>query len=234
MTNDGEQPLEVTAEMLAPQRVLAAAPDPYAGRVDFERGMSYAPPVTLALVLACAVVFGFELATGALADEASIVAAGALHRPSMIAGGEWWRVGSAMFLHGGVDHLLGNLLALYVVGMALEHATGRARMATTYAVAGITGGLASVAAHDGPSVGASGAIFGVMAAVVAFLVRHRARFYVRDARIGTVLAGWAAFQLVIGFVQPHIDNVCHLGGLLGGAALGFLLPPRRPDRPLTA
>jgi rhomboid protease GluP len=140
--------------------------------------------------------------------------------------GEWWRLISAMFLHGSVDHILGNLIVLYIVGLACEHAFGGAQTAVLYFASGIAGGLLSIAAGPGPSVGASGAIFGVIAAVVVVLYRYQDRFYVRDKRIGFVLLVWAGWQILTGLASPFIDNFAHLGGLAGGALAALVLRPR--------
>src|SRR5436309_817992 len=134
--------------------MLAPGTDP---RVDFERGMRIAPPLVLALITANVALFGWELATGALASRDSIVEAGALVRDRVLAG-EWWRLESATFLHAGWDHLLGNCLVLYVVGMACEHAFGFVRTAIVYFTSGLAGSFLSAALSPGPSVGASGAI----------------------------------------------------------------------------
>src|SRR5947208_1632145 len=125
-------------------------------RVDFERGMRTAPPLILLLIAANVALFGWELAAGALASRESIVEAGALVRDRVLAG-EWWRLESATFLHAGWDHLLGNCLVLYVVGMACEHAFGFVRTAIVYFTSGLAGSLLSGALSPGPSVGASGA-----------------------------------------------------------------------------
>jgi rhomboid protease GluP len=170
-------------------------------------------------------MFGWEIAAGALADRDTIVEAGALVRERVLAG-EWWRLMSAMFLHGGVDHVLGNIIVLYIVGLACEHAFGGARTALVYFASGIAGGLLSVAAGPGPSVGASGAIFGVIAAVIVVLYRWQDQFYVRDKRIGFVLLVWAGWQILTGLASPFIDNFAHLGGLAGGALVALPLRPR--------
>ena len=114
---------------------------------------------------------------------------------------------------------------LYVVGMACEHAFGFARTAVVYFTSGLTGSLLSTTLSPGPSVGASGAIFGVVAAVVVALYRHQKRFYLRDKRIGFVLLVWAAYQISTGLLSPYIDNYGHLGGFAGGATAAWLLKP---------
>jgi len=217
-----EKPIIITPDMLAPQR---GAPSRGAGRIDFERGMRHAPPLILFLILANLGMFTWEIAAGALADRETIVEAGALVRERVLAG-EWWRLISAMFLHGGVDHILGNLVVLYIVGLACEHAFGGAQTAVVYFASGIAGGLLSIAAGPGPSVGASGAIFGVIAAVIVVLYRWQDRFYVRDKRIGFVLLVWAGWQILTGLANPFIDNFAHLGGLAGGALAALVLRPR--------
>jgi rhomboid protease GluP len=216
-----EEPILITPDMLAGVERRGGG----GGRIDFERGMRHAPPLILFLIAANLAMFGWELAAGALADRDTIVEAGALVR-DRVAAGEWWRIVSAMFLHGGFDHVLGNVVVLYIVGLACEHAFGGARTALVYFVSGVTGALLSVAAGPGPSVGASGAIFGVIAAVVVVLYRHQDRFYLRDKRIGFVLAMWAGWQILTGLANPFIDNFAHLGGLAGGALAALPLRPR--------
>jgi rhomboid protease GluP len=196
------------------------------GRTDFERGMSYFPRLTLVLVVILVVVFGWQLATGALASEEAIIAAGALHRERVLVHGEFWRLLTATFLHGSIDHLIGNCLVLWIVGMACEHAVGRTRTGLIYFAAALGGSLLSLAMGPGPSVGASGAVFGLSAAVVAFLYKYQRLFYLRDKRIGFVLGLWSLWQLGIGFLTPFVDNAAHLGGLVAGAALVMLMRPR--------
>jgi rhomboid protease GluP len=198
-------------------------------RVDFERGMRYGAPLTLGLIAVLAAVFGWQLATDALTNEASIAAAGALVRDRVLAG-EGWRLLSAAFLHGGVDHLIGNCISLYVLGLACEHAFGARGMAVLFLGSAIGGSLVSLATSPGPSVGASGAIFGLMGALVLVLHRQRHRILVRDKRIGVVIAAWAGYTFLLGAADPVVDNGAHLGGLLAGALLGALVPVRLLDK----
>lgn len=212
-----EEPIPITPDMLARSDRV--------GKIDFERGMRRLPPLVAVLIVANLAMFGWELAAGALADREAIIEAGALVRDRVLAG-EWWRVVSAMFLHGGPDHVLGNVVVLYIVGMACEHAFGGARTALIYFTSGVLGAATSLAAGPGPSVGASGAIFGLIAAVVVVLYRHQRRFFIRDKRIGFVLAVWAGWQILTGFASPFVDNFAHLGGLAGGGLTALVLAPR--------
>src|SRR5487761_1073746 len=141
--------------------------------------MAHWPPIALALITANVGVFVWEAATGALANTEAIIAAGALHRPE-VARGEYWRLLSSMFLHGDTSHLIGNCVVLYILGMACEHAVGVPRSLEIYLLCGLAGSLLSVLTEPGPTVGASGAIFGLMGCTAAFLYRHRRQFYLRD------------------------------------------------------
>jgi rhomboid protease GluP len=236
----GEEPILITPDMLV-RRPPPRSGKPADGRIDFERGMRRMPPVVLAIILGNIAVFAWEIASGAFLDpkaqiEAGIAGprlfdAGALVRAEVLAG-EWWRMFTAMFLHGGVNHIIGNMIVLYIVGMACEHAFGPSRTTLVYFGSGVAGSALSLLASPGPSVGASGAIFGVVAAVVVMLYRHQDRFYVRDKRIGFVLAAWAAWQLLTGFLTPFIDNFAHLGGMIGGATAALLLTPRLTTSPV--
>ncbi|MGQ0715259.1 MAG: rhomboid family intramembrane serine protease [Gemmatimonadaceae bacterium] len=220
----GQQPIRITADMLEPE----PPPDP---RIDFEQGMSYAPPATLLLIVAIGVVFAWELSVEALKDQPSIIAAGALVRERVVQG-EWWRLLSATLLHGGVEHLIGNAVSLYILGMASEHAYGTRSMLLVYLVSGVAGSLLSVANGPGPSVGASGAIFGLMGAVLVLFWKHHDDLLVRDKRIGVVIAVWAAFTIATGFVTPMIDNAGHVGGLLGGMMTAWVMRPKILERKL--
>lgn len=217
-----ELPLPITPDMLLSRRR------------DFERHLSRRPPLTLALMGALALVFAGEVARGALDSTAAIVEAGALLRRAVVEG-EAWRLVSATFLHGGVGHLAGNLIALYILGMLCEHAFGARQLAVLYVLSGLAGSALSLITTPGPSVGASGAIFGLQGAAIVLFRRHRDRLLVRDRRLGVVLLAWAAFTILGGLASPFIDNGAHAGGFLGGALIGWwlhpvVLEPMSPDR----
>lgn len=231
------EPILITPDMLVrrasparPRAVTAAD-----SRIDFERGMRRIPPVIVLIIAVNAAVFAWEIASGVFVSSkqmieaglqgATLIDAGALVRAKVLAG-EWWRMVSAMFLHGGFDHIIGNMIVLYIVGMAAEHAFGPTRMLLVYFAGGLAGSALSLLASPGPSVGASGAVFGVLAAVVVTLYRHQKHFYVRDKRIGIVLAGWAGYQLLTGFLTPFVDNFAHLGGIIGGALAAMVVDSR--------
>jgi rhomboid protease GluP len=207
-----EAPLRITPDMLLSRRV------------DFERRMSRVPPVTLATLALLAVIFVAEVRMGALESRESIIAMGALAR-ERVAAGEYWRLLTAPWLHGGTEHLIGNGIALYILGMVCEAAFGPVQFIVLYVLSGLAGSIVSALVSAGPSVGASGAIFGLQGAAIVLLRRERERLLVRDRRVGFVLLIWAIYTIVGGLTDPFIDNGAHIGGALGGALIASRLHP---------
>lgn len=193
-------------------------------RVDFERRMRRLPPMTLAVIGVLVAIFGMELGLEILDSPEALLLVGALSRDAVMQG-EWWRLVTAVFLHGGVEHVVGNAIALLVLGMVCEHAFGRVQFAWLFVMSGIAGSVLSMLAAPGPSVGASGAIFGLQGAAVVLFRRHRERLLMRDRRIGVVLIVWAVYTIATGLVTPYVDNGAHIGGFLGGALLARGLHP---------
>lgn len=131
--------------------------------------------------------------------------------------GEWWRLLTAAFLHAGLLHIGFNMYVLYVLGPPLERAFGAGRFLTLYLMAALGGSVASYAtsAPNTLSVGASGAVFGLMAAHLVVGKRFR-----RDISQVAILL---AINVAIGFVLPNIDWRAHLGGAAVGAAIAFVM-----------
>lgn len=220
--------------MVEPERALRITPDMLIRRrVDFERRMRRVPPVTVALGAVLAAVFAAEVWLDILDSAEALLVAGALSRDAVLAG-EWWRLVSAVFLHGSLEHLLGNLVALFILGMVCEHAFGRLQFLWLFVASGIAGSVVSMLTSAGPSVGASGAIFGLQGAAVVLFRRHRERLLVRDRRIGIVLLVWALFTIAQGVLTPFIDNGAHVGGFVAGALLARGLHPVVLDPPSDA
>jgi len=134
-----------------------------------------------------------------------------------IADGEWYRLVTAMFVHGSVFHLLFNVWALWLVGPLVESVAGRWRYLALYLTCGLAGATASYVFNDPRtlSVGASGAIFGLFGAV---LVIQR-----RMGRQATEVLALIGLNLVLGFVIPNIDWRAHVGGLVAGMVLTAVL-----------
>lgn len=186
--------------------------------------------VTRGLVVANVVVFALTALDGAgwlaLGDPEVLYRWGANFGPATLEG-QWWRLLSSMFLHAGVLHLGFNMYALWIGGRLVERLFGHVGFAALYAFAGVLGSVASVLWDPrAPSVGASGAVFGVFGALLGFLLRRRHLLPVemlRPLRRGVVTV--VVLNVLFGFVAPGIDNAAHLGGLAGGLASGLLLAP---------
>jgi membrane associated rhomboid family serine protease len=167
--------------------------------------------------------------TAAILDErlndntVSLIEFGAKNR-LLIGSGDWWRLVTAAFLHQGFLHLAINMYALWVLGSFCEVLYGRARYLLIYLGAALGGSLASYYLTDQNSVGASGAVFGLLGAALVLGFRHQKRL---PAVMGRKLRGsllfWLAVNLALGMLIPVIDNWGHLGGLVGGSALALFL-----------
>ncbi len=143
---------------------------------------------------------------------------GALFGPA-VADGEWWRIVTSGFLHARTPmHVLFNMLALFNLGAVLEIAFGRARFAALYAFSLLAGSLGVlIASPDAPTVGASGAVFGLMGAVV---VAQRVRgIDPWSSGVGAVIG----INLLFTFTVPNISVGGHLGGLAGGLVAAWIL-----------
>ncbi len=150
--------------------------------------------------------------------------------------GQWWRLLTYMFLHGGLMHIAFNMWCLWDLGALCESLYGRWTYAAIYFVTGIAAGLASVGWNPGVlSVGASGAIFGLAGALIASF--YLGEFSVpRFAIQGTLrsLLFFVGFNVLFGSMISGIDNACHAGGLISGLIVGALIARLAPqqDQPL--
>jgi rhomboid protease GluP len=148
-----------------------------------------------------------------------------LDKGAMYDAGEYWRLLSVALVHGSFIHLGFNMYALWIIGPIVEALYGPGRFAGIYLVCAAAGSAASFATSANPAVGASGAVFGLFGALLVADRVHKPAL-TRNARNLTLQIGMLiAINLVIGFSIPRIDNAAHIGGLLAGAALGFLLVP---------
>lgn len=148
--------------------------------------------------------------------------------------GEWWRMASSMFLHNGMMHIALNMLGLYSVGITVERLYGPRLFALIYLGSGLVGSALSLhfAAQAAVSVGASGAVFGIAGALVVGIWEHRRQLPRSISKQTLVNAGiFILYSLAQGFAQQGIDNAAHIGGLLAGSVLAYLLPEQLdPDR----
>lgn len=177
-------------------------------------------PVTTLLLIAIVVVFVADVATGLQFTQL-----GADQR-SLVLAGQWWRPVTSMFLHGGLVHLLLNAWVLYQLGSLCEIMMGSRQMLGVYLVSGLAGSFASLAWQEGASVGASGAIFGLMGALIAFLLRRREMLTPYAKSLLKQLVVWAGINVFLGMSMPRIDLAAHFGGFVMGFLLGLAVKGR--------
>ncbi len=151
----------------------------------------------------------------------------------LVRDGEWWRLISSMFLHASFIHILLNGFALYMLGGMTERLLGPARMVVIYFLGGIAGGLFTIYLGNSQavSIGASGAIFALLGGLIGYLFRHRLAYGPAGrAQLNNLLFNAVLNFVIFGFI-PQVNSLAHLGGMVSGMILGYLLPLyRAPDR----
>ncbi|HEV7508198.1 MAG TPA: rhomboid family intramembrane serine protease [Thermoanaerobaculia bacterium] len=182
-------------------------------------------PVTSILLVAIAAVFVLETVRGGSTSTQVLLALGADY-PPLVQQGEYWRLVTSLFLHIGFLHLALNGWALYQLGGLFELLLGSGRLLLVYFVSGIVGSIASNLFTHALSAGASGAIFGIMGAIIAFLAKRRENLTPQAKSLLMQLLLWAGINVFLGFTTPGIDNAAHLGGCAAGLAIGFFLKER--------
>ncbi len=190
--------------------------------------LTYALLAALAAVFACEFVFGIGPVTGLLDPSIKTLAAlGALDKALVLEDGQWWRLFTAPLLHGGLLHIAFNSIALFFAGAVLENVIGRVWFAGVFAVSAVTGSAMSLLINSETliSVGASGAIMGLFAAAFAVAYRYPVASPMRTFLISGSLRVLIPSMLPLfgGLTGERIDYAAHLGGALGGAAVGALL-----------
>ncbi len=194
------------------------------------------PEVTLALIAINVIAFLFEGSfsfgggpTGSVWEEGALFGSIRGFPTLGVAHGQWWRLVTSGFLHENLLHIGFNMYVLYILGQMLEPAIGRLRFGVIYGVSLLTGSLGAllVTPHS-PTVGASGAVFGIMGAAA---VEMRAR---EIPLMQSGVGGLILINLVISFTIPGISWGGHVGGLLGGALAAFVFQQaaRRRAQPI--
>lgn len=180
--------------------------------------------VTVSLIAVNVLVFLVLEIMGDTEDPEFIRACGGQFPPELLENGEYWRLISCTFLHFGVMHLLNNMILLGAAGQILENALGHFRYLLLYLAAGIGGSslsfLQMVYSHKyAVAAGASGAIFGIIGALLWIVIINRGHYETLTTR-GLLLM--IALTLYSGYSHGGIDNWGHIGGLLGGFAFGSI------------
>ena len=186
------------------------------------------PVATPVFIVACIAVFAVMVASGVPVFGPSAVQLrdwGANDGSRVVLRGEYWRLITGVFIHGGLIHLAVNMWSLLVIGPLVERLYGNMAFAIVYLAAGVGGAIASIAAFPGRTgVGASGAICGLLGALVAFLITHRRSIPASLLKsLGSNVLGVIIFMVILGRIVPNIDQEAHFGGLAVGFLSGLLL-----------
>ena len=190
------------------------------------------PICTIGLIVINVAYFLYLSFGGRTEDGMYMLEQGAAFTPFIVAYKEYYRLFTAMFLHFGETHLMNNMLTLGVVGTNLEPVVGKVRFLLIYLLSGLGGNLLSVwydmqTADYAISAGASGAVFGLTGALLAMTIIGR-------GRVGTVtrqgMLFMILFSLYLGFTGSGVNNFAHIGGLLTGLIITFLVGPRKRHR----
>jgi membrane associated rhomboid family serine protease len=155
-------------------------------------------------------------------NASDLLAWGANFKP-VTTDGQWWRLFTSIFLHGGLMHLLANMYALLFIGIFLEPQLGKTKYLLVYLFTGIVASLTSLWWHDATvSVGASGAIFGLYGVFLGLLLtKALPKAFANKAFLTSILL-FVGYNLLMG-LSAGIDNAAHIGGLLSGLIVGFIL-----------
>jgi membrane associated rhomboid family serine protease len=173
------------------------------------------------LVIICVAVFVLQVTNEAITEQYALVSAYVLSRP--------WTLITSMFLHGSVEHLFYNMFALALFGFILENIIGSKKFLLLYFVAGIIAGLGTVPFYEA-SIGASGAIFGVLGALAVLKPRMRVYISYVPMPMSAAVIVWAAGDLIGFFAPSGVAHAAHLFGLAFGLILGFYLKKKYGER----
>lgn len=185
--------------------------------------------MTVLLAAVNVIVFLALSIQGMTEDAEFMLHHGAMYVPYVAEGDEYYRLFTCMFLHFGFEHLMNNMVVLLIVGWNLEMAVGKVKYLFLYIGSGLCGNVVSAiwdirTGEYAVSAGASGAVFGMIGALLYVALRNR-------GRIGDISGRGIAFMVIVtlyyGFSNTGVDNAAHVGGLLSGFLLAVLLYRKR-------
>lgn len=188
--------------------------------------------MTVLLVSVNVIVFLVLSMQGMTEDAEFLLHHGAMYVPYVAEGGEFYRLFTCMFLHFGFEHLMNNMIVLLIIGWNLESIIGKTRFLLVYMASGLCGNIVSAlwdisAGEYAVSAGASGAVFGLIGALLYVAICNR-------GNIGDISGRGIVFMIVImlyyGFVNTGVDNAAHVGGLLSGFFFAVLLYRKRKSK----
>ena len=184
---------------------------------------------TVALIVINVAVFFILTMFGDTEDAVFMLQHGAMYEPYIIVGHEYYRIFTCLFLHFGITHLLNNMVLLGALGWNLELEIGKVRFVIIYFASGIIGNIVSLfydltLEQPAVSAGASGAIFGLMGALLYVVIANRGRLGRLSGRGMLVMV---ILSLYFGLTSTGVDNLAHIGGLVSGFLLAVLLYRRK-------
>ena len=184
---------------------------------------------TVALIVINVAVFFILTMFGDTEDAVFMLQHGAMYGPNIIEGHEYYRIFTCLFLHFGITHLLNNMVMLGALGWNLELEIGKVRFVIIYFASGIIGNIVSLfydltLEQPAVSAGASGAIFGLMGALLYVVIANRGRLGRLSGRGMLVMV---ILSLYFGLTSTGVDNLAHIGGLVSGFLLAVLLYRRK-------
>ena len=180
---------------------------------------------TIFLIVVNVIVFFLLSFQGMTEDAQFMLEHGAMYVPYVLKGEEYYRLFTSMFMHFGFDHLMNNMIMLGAIGWNLEYEIGKIKFIMIYIGSGLAGNIVSalgdvMTGHYVVSAGASGAVFGIIGALLYVAIRNR-------GKIGTVTGRGLVVMIILslyyGFTSSGVDNLAHIGGLVAGFILAVLL-----------
>lgn len=175
------------------------------------------PLLVFILIVLNLILFGLEVYSG---DIQRYIYNFGVNKVLIFLDGQLYRLFTHIFMHGSVEHVFLNCMSLYIYGSKVEKYYGRFRTFAIYCVSGILGGLVSALFNTGFSVGASGAIFGMIGALLSICKKTGKQI---DGLGYMTMAVLAVISIGMGFLNPQVDNFGHIGGLIGGFIMGMML-----------
>lgn len=186
-----------------------------------EKIFSYKQPIVTYIIMAiCIILFILMELSGGSTNSQTLLKYGA-NLDVLVKNGEYYRLFTCIFLHVGIMHLLCNMYSLYIIGREVENLFGKIKYIIIFILSGIFGSIMSLAfTHNTISAGASGAIFGLLGALLYFGMHYRT--YLGEA-IKRSIIPIIVVNLIIGFFAEGIDLAAHIGGLVGGVLVAMMV-----------
>lgn len=187
-----------------------------------EKIFSYKKPIVTYIIIAICILLYIimEIFGNGSTNNITLLKFGA-NLDVLVKNGEYYRLFTSIFLHIGIMHLLCNMYSLYIIGREVETLFGKVKYIIIFILSGIFGSILSIAfSHNVISAGASGAIFGLLGALLYFGMHYRT--YLGEALVRSIIP-ILIINLIIGFLSPGIDMAAHIGGFVGGILVSMMV-----------